>query len=195
MTDLDQPATDIETLKSRHEANTSPSVDQSDILVTAQLFNAVGGELTKVEKHNVDGRVGAMNLDKDKVFSHRPIDDSVYNKSHTPATPIMPSMPENVHVAPQPGPPPPALRETTITVGVKEYEQQKKSLSTIKRKLSKLEKQFVELSDIISHTHKQCSYTVVSDSVEFKCSNTTTLLKFLATELQSSPTSVTISKC
>lgn len=201
MTDTKEKTTaedDLELLKQQHEQKVAPDNSKSDILAAAQLFNAVGSELTKVQKHNVDGRADAMKLDKNKVFSHQPpvpniSDYSAATSSPSPGTP-----------PPQPGPPPPALQSqhlpisndtSVVTMGVKEYEQQKKTISTMKRKLTKLEGQINDVSKLVNHVPKQCKYRIVSDNIVFECNNTTTLLKHLASELQSSPTSVTIDKC
>lgn len=184
----------LDALTEAHEQVLQPSNGKDDILAAAQLFNTVGSELTKVQKHKVDGHDLAMKLDKSKVFSEQ-VDD------HYPAPQATSSVSVPVEHAPvasqsiTPRPVSNTPAHTTINLGVKEYEQQKKAVSGIKRKLSKLEKQVNELAEVMSHESKQTAYLLTTSNVQVKCSNTTTLLRMLATELQSGPVSITIERC
>lgn len=191
---IQEPATpEMDVLQERHQNNLSPANSKADIVAAAQLFNAVGSELTKVQKHKVEGGVDAMQLDKNKVFRHEPAVTAEYPTSSQPVQP--PPVPAStpIHQPPPVVSAPPT--QSTVNIGVKEYEQQKKTLTSIKRKLTKFEKQISDLSDIISHVSKNVSYKVVSDAAEYKCNNTTTLLRHLAIELQSGATHITINKC
>lgn len=184
----------MDVLQERHQNNLGPANSEADIIAAAQLFNAVGSELTKVQKHKVEGGVDAMQLDKNKVFRHEPAVTAEYPTGNQAAHP-----PTQEHVSSPMSQPPPVMNvaptQSTVSISVKEYEQQKKTVTGIKRKLTKMEKQISDLGDIISHVSKNASYKVVTDDTEHKCNNTTTLLRHLAVELQSGVKHVTISKC
>lgn len=185
-----------EQLQQRHVAPRQATA-KDDILSVAKLFNTVGSELTKVQSHKVDGNVQAMQLEKGKVFRSQTdeINMSVNQKPPPPATVPPPVQVQQV-APPQPGPPPSLQAQTTtVSVGVKEYEQQKKTVTALKRKITKLEKEIQELGNVISIDNKQVKYKIATSNIECTCNSVTTLMSVLATELQNKPTDITISKC
>ena len=185
-----------EQLQQRH-VEPRQATAKDDILSVAKLFNTVGSELTKVQSHKVDGNVQAMQLEKGKVFRSQTdeINMSINQKPPPPPATVPPPVQVQQVSPPQPGPPPPSLQTTTVSVGVKEYEQQKKTITALKRKITKLEKEIQELGNILSIDNKQVKYKIATSNIECTCNSITTLMSMLATELQNKPTDITISKC
>jgi hypothetical protein len=187
MTDI----TDIDQLVTRHQEPQPAS--KEDVVDVARLFNAVGSELTKVQKHQTDGSVNAMQLDKNKVFTHDPIPTPAYPAPPVHAQHVNTAVPATNHVVNVA--PPPRLTGTAITISLNEYEKQKKSIAALKRKQTKLEKDLSNVLEMVSVINKNTKYSIETNNIECTCNNTTTLMKTIANELQSNPVYITIKKC
>jgi hypothetical protein len=69
-----------------------------------------------------------------------------------------------------------------------------KSLATVKRKLTKLEKDISSLNDIVSFNHKNLKYKITTNNIDSICNNTDALLKIFLNELQSGSKDITIAR-
>lgn len=92
----------------------------------------------------------------------------------------------------------PVAMPTSITIDTTDIEKYKKktdkSISTIKRKITKLEKDVETLANLTSFAHTRVSYQLTTENIDCKCNNTNTLINTLLVELQSKPASVTITR-
>lgn len=87
---------------------------------------------------------------------------------------------------------------TSITIDTTDIDKFKKktdkALTSIKRRLTKIDKDIESLSSIANYEYSQISYKVVTDNIDCKCSNTNTLINTILVELQSKPAAITITR-
>lgn len=69
-----------------------------------------------------------------------------------------------------------------------------KAIATVKRKITKLEKDVSSLNDIVSFNHKNLKYKITTSNIDSICNNTDALLKIFLNELQSGSKDITIAR-
>lgn len=168
---------------SRHEQEYT--LQQQDVLPIAQFFNQVGGDLTKIDKHNVDGH-RALKLDKNKVL---PTSQAVQQPTHQP-----------VHVPMQTSqlskPQPTVVSAGAVTLKDLEHIQKiEKKLSTTNRKVATIDKRISVIESTLNVTKKRVKYNVKTDDVDCTTTSSDVLLSTICDQIASGASNITISKC
>jgi len=192
MTDSAQPGLGMDELLARHEGS---GAQPEDIVDVAKLFNQVGSSLSSIDKQNVDGSPKAMKLDKNSVLElqsgrkHAPVPPSP--PPVPPVAPVLPVMPHQpVHHSAN------NITEPTVTVDHKTYEQHVKKLSTVTRKLNKIEKELVNIRTINKTNISPSKYKVTtSDGVELVGTDPALLLSVISSQLDKKAKEIIITKC
>ena len=191
MTDSAQPSLGMDELLARHEDS---GAKPEDIVDVARLFNQVGSSLSSIDKQNVDGSPPAMKLDKNSVLELQAGRKQAPIPPHPP--PVPPVAPGTVlHHQPALHPVN-NITEPTVTVDHKTYEQHVKKLSTVTRKLSKIEKELVNIRTINKTNISPSKYRVTtSDGVELVGTDPTLLLSVISSQLDKKAKEIIITKC
>jgi len=182
-----QPVFDMDAATAHHEQNASLS--QEDTMKVARLFNNIGSELTNIDRHNIGDGKPAMKLDKNAVLQS------------APPPPPRPGPPPPHAGVPQQVPVPPAYSQPHVTnqpvisVPHNQYERDKKVISSLKRKITKLEKDIKSVNDILNVPNSVSKYKIVTDDVDCVCSNVHTLVNVFTAEISKKPGNISITKC
>jgi hypothetical protein len=185
MTELQKPSMDQ--LLARHEED-NPVDSRAETLAAAQLFNAVGTQLTQVDKMSLgDGGGSAMKLDKNAI-----VPQMQHDEPPPPRPSPYPPTPQHPPISMQAGL---SVNTPTVTVDHKTYNQHIKKLETINRKLTKVDKELASIREVVSIPKSTCKYVIKTSNLEMTCRDPGTLLAVIAKELSGKVDSITLSKC
>lgn len=163
-------------------------LEQQDVMPVAKFFNQVGGDLSSLERHNVDGKP-VLKLDKDKV-----IPPTFQQSAHSRGTVNLPPHP---HAA---MPPPPTHTQPHVTGGVtlkdlEHIQKIEKKLTTTNRKVTTIDKRIATLESIVNLPKKKLKYNVKTSDVDCTTSNTDVLVTTICDQINNGATNISISRC
>lgn len=160
-------------------------LEQQDVLPVAQFFNQVGGDLTKLDRHNVDG-APVLKLDKNKVIpptyqGQQAAPQQVHQHNiHQPAAVSAPQV----------------VPASTVTLKDLEHIQKlEKKLSTASRKIVALEKRVSTIESIVTLPKKKTKYNIKTDDVDCTTSNIDVLMSTLCEQITNGAVNINILKC
>lgn len=174
-------------------------LNQQDVLPVAKFFNQVGGDLSSLQRHNVDGKQ-VLKLDKDKVIPPT-FQESTRHRTTFPHAAVAHTQPHNPHPLldtqhePQPSmhPLPPS---SGVTLKDLEHIQKiEKKLSTTNRKVTTIDKRIATLESIVNLPKKKLKYNVKTSDVDCTTSNTDILVTTICDQINSGATDISISRC
>ena len=163
-------------------------LNQQDVLPVAKFFNQVGGALSSLEKHNVDGKQ-VLKLDKDKVIP------PTFQQSSHPHNAVAHATVPHSAIAPAG-----AYAHTPITSGVtlkdlEHIQKIEKKLSTANRKVTTLDKRITTLESIVNLPKRKMKYNVKTSDVDCTTSNTDILVTTICDQINSGATNISINRC
>lgn len=196
----EHPALSMDELISHHE-NQSPE-RQGDQLTAATFYNQVGSELIKMDNMAVDSSSKIMKLDPSAIVdpnavSGSAVSDAPQTRQATYASSRSASSSAPVVTSPpQPGPPPPAAHGgVSVTISHDAFEKQRKQFTALKSKVTKLDKEVVNLRKLVSTPNSSTKYKIVTDSVDSVCTSTDALISIFLHQLTNKAPEITITKC
>ena len=168
---------------SRHEQEYV--LQKEDVLPIAQFFNQVGGDLSSIEKHNVDGP-RALKLDKDKVLPPTVRGQPMVSQQHVPNN--QQSVMSTQMTAP------------TITPGVtlkdlEHIQKIEKKLTATNRKVVSLDKRVSTVESVVNVTKKRIKYKVETDQVQCTTTSADILIQTICDQIANGAQTITINKC
>ena len=186
----DEPAEPSPFDPSRHDAPNE--LTREDVPAVAALFNQIGSDLTQVTHMQVEGGARpAMQLDSNKLLPAH-----LQPNAAPPQPPPQPQPQPVTHTpqAPSQSPPVPPVG-TTVVVGHNEYEKQKKQVTALKRKVTKLDKDLQALREVVKVPNSSVKYKLTSSNIDCVCNNINTLIDAFLAEVANRATDITITKC
>jgi hypothetical protein len=182
------PQPSFDEMQSRHE---DAVVQEGDIMDVARLFNQVGSSLSKIDNMNLDSTKPAMRLEKEKVLEI--VKSTSKPDPHPQPPPVPPVAPGSTINHPPPTTPP--LSHPSVTVDHKTYNQHIKKMGAVSRKLSKIEKELVNLKNIVDVDSRSGKYKLVTDNTELTTADPTLLLSTISKQLDNKSKEIIISRC
>lgn len=162
-------------------------LEQQDVMPVAKFFNQVGGDLSSLERHNVDGKP-VLKLDKDKVipptFQHS---GRAYNPAPQPP-PGHAAIPPSIHTSP------PVTGGVTLK-DLEHVQKIEKKLSTTNRKVTTIDKRIATLESIVNLPKKKIKYNVKTSDVDCTTSNTDVLVTTICDQINNGASNISISRC
>jgi hypothetical protein len=158
-------------------------LEQQDVMPIAKFFNQVGGDLSSLERHNVDGK-RVLKLDKDKVIP------PTFQQSSQPRNSVPHTPPIHAAISP------PSQVTGGVTLKDLEHVQKiEKKLSTTNRKVTTIDKRIATLESIVNLPKRKLKYNVKTSDVDCTTSNTDVLVTTICDQINNGATNISISRC